>query len=132
MNNGTKKKEKKNIDLSSKKESLKECNTNSDVPTTSSYDNKERNNKIKRKHTKHEKNKKAKDKNIKEDKNNEKIIQNTKKEVKFGNIEFINVECWKEINLKLTADENFDEIIELTTGKDGKKNKNISCTCIVL
>ena len=52
--------------------------------------------------------------------------------MKFGKIEFINVESWREINLKLTAKENIDEIIEFKNGKESGRNKKISCTCIVI
>ena len=53
------------------------------------------------------------------------------RKVKFGKIKIIDVESWKEINLKLTAEENFDELMKLSQGKKGKI-KNVNCTCIII
>ena len=54
------------------------------------------------------------------------------KKVKFAKIDIIDVECWKEINLKLTAEENVDELMKITGGKDDKRIKNIGCTCTII
>ena len=53
------------------------------------------------------------------------------KKVKFKKIDIIDVESWKKLNLKLTAEENLDELLKITKGKKGK-NKNVSCNCIIL
>ena len=66
---------------------------------------------------------------------------NTKK-VKFNNdISIINVECWKQYNIILTAEEN-TECLDKDKTKEGKKEKNkkknnakkehISCTCFII
>ena len=52
------------------------------------------------------------------------------KKVRFGKIEVINVESWKKINLKLTSEENIDELIKISEGKKGRI-KNVSCTCAI-
>ena len=52
------------------------------------------------------------------------------KKVKFNKIEVINVESWKKINLKLTSEENIDELIKISEGKKGRI-KNVSCTCAI-
>ena len=52
--------------------------------------------------------------------------------MKFGKIEFINVECWREMNYKLTAKENINEIFEFKNEKEGRRNKKITCVCIVI
>ena len=60
-------------------------------------------------------------KNESEDKN---------RKVKFGKIDIIDVVSWKKINLKLTAEENFDELLKLQ--KHSKKRiKNVTC-CIII
>ncbi len=53
------------------------------------------------------------------------------KKVRFSNIDVIKVECWKKYNLKLTAEENFEELMNLSSGRK-EKEKNISCTCIII
>ena len=53
------------------------------------------------------------------------------RKVKFAKIDIIDVESWKKLNLKMTADENLDELIKLTEGKKGRV-KNVSCNCIIL
>ena len=132
MNNKIKKNKKKNEDLSSKKELSNESITNTDITSSSNFSIEKNDNQIKRSHTKYGKKKKNKDTFIKEGKKYEYEEKNKIKKVKFGKIEFINVESWREINLKLTAKENIDEIIEFTNGKEGRRNKKISCTCIVI
>ena len=57
---------------------------------------------------------------------NEKI-----KKVKFSNIDIINVENWKQYNKILTAEENLEELFLLVNGKK-EKEKNISCTCLII
>ncbi len=52
------------------------------------------------------------------------------KKVRFNKIEVINVESWKKINLKLTSEENIDELIKISEGKKGRI-KNVSCTCAI-
>ena len=89
----------------------------------------EQNYQAKRKHTKIVKKKKDKDKkeSIKVEEE-----QTKGKKVKFAKIDIIDVECWKEINLKLTAEENVDELMKITGGKDDKRIKNIGCTCTII
>ena len=81
---------------------------------------------VKRKHTKVSKKKKIKKDNIYD----ENIY--FKKKVKFGKIEIIDIENWKQINLKLTADENLKAMHKLTNEHDIKKMKNIGCRCIII
>ena len=52
------------------------------------------------------------------------------KRVKFADIDIINVENWKKYNLNMTAEENLEELINVSNKKKGRQ-KNISCTCIV-
>ena len=52
------------------------------------------------------------------------------KKVKFDKINVIDVESWKKLNLKLTVEENLDELIKLSEGKK-ERIKNISCRCII-
>ena len=83
---------------------------------------------VKRKHTKVSKKKKIK-------KDNDNIYDENiyfKKKVKFGKIEIIDIENWKQINLKLTADENLKAMHKLTNEHDIKKMKNIGCRCIII
>ena len=37
----------------------------------------------------------------------------------------------KKLNLKLTAEENIDELIKLSEGKK-ERIKNVSCSCIII
>ena len=53
------------------------------------------------------------------------------RKVKFGKIDVIDVESWKKLNLKMTAEENLDELLKLSNGKKGRI-KNVSCTCIII
>ena len=59
-------------------------------------------------------------------------VQNKNKRVKFGKLHIIDVECWKDINLKLTSEENMEEIFKIAQGKGNKRVKNINCTCLVI
>ena len=60
------------------------------------------------------------------------IKENEKqKRVKFADIDIINVENWKKYNLNLTAEENLEELINVSNNKKKGRQKNISCTCIV-
>ena len=52
------------------------------------------------------------------------------RKVKFGKIDVIDVESWKKLNLKLTAEENLDELIKLSEGKK-ERIKNVNCSCII-
>ncbi len=64
--------------------------------------------------------------------NNKKTKKTKGKKVNFSNkITIIKVECWKKYNLKLTAEENFEELMNLSSGRK-EKEKNISCTCIII
>ena len=59
----------------------------------------------------------------KDNKLESKIIedQNIKgKKVKFSKIDVIDVECWKQLNLKMTAEENLEELMKLTEGQKGR------------
>ena len=130
MNNESKKKRKKQNKVEKileKQNILKKSYDNSEIPTNGSIVNLEEDNKIKRNYTKYVKS----NKNKKEESKNEEVEDKTKK-VRFGNVQIIDVECWKEINLKLTAEENMEEIIKLTEGKGDKRTKNIGCTCIII
>ncbi len=53
------------------------------------------------------------------------------KQVRFAKIDVIDVESWKKLNLKLTAEENLDELIRISEGKK-ERIKNVSCTCIII
>ena len=130
MNNESKKKRKKQNKVEKipeKQNILKKSYDNSEIPTNGSIVNLEEDNKIKRNYTKYVKS----SKNKKEESKNAEMEDKTKK-VRFGNVQIIDVECWKEINLKLTAEENMEEIIKLTEGKGDKRTKNIGCTCIII
>ena len=81
---------------------------------------------IKRKHTKVNKKKKEKE----ETKVEEEI--DNKRKVKFGKIDIIDVESWKKLNLKLTAEENMEELYKISEGTQNKRMKNIGCTCIII
>ena len=109
-----------------KKVSLKDSDINDNAKTENDdFEKKELNRK--RKHTKVTKKSKENNSNSQiEDEQNEKG-----KKVKFSKIEVIDVESWKKLNLKLTADENMDELMKLSEGKK-EKIKNVSCACIVL
>ena len=52
------------------------------------------------------------------------------KKVKFSKIDVVDVESWKKLNLKMTAEENLDELLKITEGKKGKM-KNINCDCLI-
>ncbi len=52
------------------------------------------------------------------------------KRVKFADIDVINIENWKKYNLNMTAEENLEELINVSNNKKGRQ-KNISCTCIL-
>ena len=52
------------------------------------------------------------------------------KKVKFTKIDVIDVESWKKLNLKMTAEENLDELLKLTEGRKERK-KNVNC-CIII
>jgi hypothetical protein len=134
MNDKPKKKKNKNKsndDLLKVKTDKKVSFKNNDLNNSSRTDNENIQNKIestrKRKHTKVSK--KSKENNI-----NNNVIEDTlsekQKKVKFSKIDIIDVESWKKLNLKLTAEENLDELLKLTEGKKGK-DKNISCNCII-
>ena len=134
MNDKPKKKKNKNKlndDLLKVKTDKKVSFQNNDLNNSSRTDNENIQNKIeptrKRKHTKVSK--KSKENNI-----NNNVIEDTlsekQKKVKFTKIDIIDVESWKKLNLKLTAEENLDELLKLTEGKKGK-DKNISCNCII-
>ena len=120
-----------NDDLLKVKTDKKVSFKNNDLNNSSRTDNENIQNKIestrKRKHTKVSK--KSKENNI-----NNNVIEDTlsekQKKVKFTKIDIIDVESWKKLNLKLTAEENLDELLKLTEGKKGK-DKNISCNCII-
>ena len=48
-------------------------------------------------------------------------IRNEKtKKVKFSKIDIINIESWKKYNLILTADENLEELLNISKGKKKK------------
>ena len=82
--------------------------------------------KSRRKHTKvSHKSKENNLNNIINDEKNEKG-----KKVRFSKIDVIDVECWKKLNLKMTAEENIDELIKITEGKK-EKVKNVNC-CIII
>ena len=56
---------------------------------------------------------------------------NKRKRVKFKNIDVVEIENWKKYNLILTAEENIEELLNISNAKKGKE-KNISCTCIII
>ena len=131
MNTKNKKGKKKNKEeLSQTKDNLKDNDDIGDNLTNSSNGDYENNIKINRKHTKFVK--KNKNKNKEEERKKEEEEVKEGKNVKFGKIDIIDVECWKEINLKLTAEENVDELIKLSEGKGDKRIKNIGCTCMII
>ena len=132
MNDNLKRFKKENEDFSSKKEISNESISNTDVTTSSNFSIEKNDNYIKKNHSKFEKKKKDKDIFIKEEKKYEYKEKNQIKKVKFGKIEFINVECWREMNYKLTAKENINEIFEFKNEKEGRRNKKITCVCIVI
>ncbi len=79
----------------------------------------------KRNHTKVKRNKHRKEKEVySED------LENGRK-IKFGTIDIIDVECWKQLNLKMTAEENLDELLKISEGKK-ERIKNVSCKCIII
>ena len=80
---------------------------------------------VKRTHTKIPKKKKIKKNNIYD----ENFYY--KKKVKFGKVDIIDIENWKQINLKLTACENLKEFNKLSDEHDIKRMKNIGCKCII-
>ena len=53
------------------------------------------------------------------------------KKVKFSKIDVIKVESWKKYNLTLTADENLEELLNVSKGRK-EKDKNVSCTCTII
>ena len=53
------------------------------------------------------------------------------KKVKFSKIDVIDVESWKKLNLKLTAEENMDELMKISEGKK-ERIKNVSCSCMLI
>ena len=53
------------------------------------------------------------------------------RKVKFGKIQIIDIESWKEFNLKLTAEENYEELLKISQGKKGRI-KNVNCSCILI
>lgn len=57
---------------------------------------------------------------------------NLRRKVKFGNIDIIDVESWKAINLKLTSEENIEELFKISDGKENRRIKNIGCACIII
>jgi hypothetical protein len=88
---------------------------------------------IKRKHTKYaEKKKENKENKIEEKKINEINNINLRRKVKFGNIDIIDVESWKAINLKLTSEENIEELFKISDGKENRRIKDIGCACIII
>ena len=114
-----------------KKNKKKAKFVDNDEPTrNSNQDKSEKDNIIiNRTHTKVVKKKKEKkEKKEKEEKDEE----NNKRKVKFGEVDIIDVESWKDINLKLTAEENMEELLKLSGEKNVKKIKNIGCTCIMI
>ena len=79
----------------------------------------------KRNHTKVKRNKHHKEKELyTED------LENGRK-IKFGTIDIIDVECWKQLNLKMTAEENLDELLKISEGKK-ERTKNVSCNCTII
>ena len=81
----------------------------------------------KRKHTKVSK--KSKDNNM-----DSQILDDQSekgKKVKFSKIDVIDVESWKKLNLKLTAEENMDELMKISEGKK-ERIKNVSCSCMLI
>ena len=73
---------------------------------------------------------------IKENKDNNNFISDDKnekgKKVRFAKIDIIDVESWKKLNLKMTAEENLEELLKITEGKKDKDRvKNIGCCKII-
>ena len=109
-----------------KKVLFKDCDNNNDDNSKKEKD-KITGNTRKRKHTKVSH--KSKDNKLES-----KIIedQNIKgKKVKFSKIDVIDVECWKQLNLKMTAEENLEELMKLSEGQKGRV-KNVGCNCLIL
>ena len=75
---------------------------------------------------KQEKKKENKENKIEEKKINEISNINLRRKVKFGNIDIIDVESWKAINLKLTSEENIEELFKISDGKKNKEKEIIS------
>ena len=134
MNNKSKKNKhkKKQNDNSSeehqeKKVAFKESNNNDDDNSKKEKDKKPDTTR-KRKHTKVSH--KSKDNNL-----DNQIIEDQNlngKKVKFSKIDVIDVESWKKLNLKMTAEENLEELINVTEGKKGRI-KNVNCNnCLIL
>ena len=113
--NGKIKKNKKKVKIADNEEHSKNSNQEIDENVV-----------IKRKHTKVNKKKKEK----KEPKIEEELDNNRK--VKFGKIDIIDVESWKKLNLKLTAEENMEELYKISEGTQNKRMKNIGCTCTII
>ena len=85
----------------------------------------------KRTYTKSAKYNKAKESKVRSSSDLPQIKENEKqKKVKFADVNVINVENWKKYNLNMTAEENLEELINVSNNKKGRQ-KNISCTCIV-
>ena len=124
-NKKNKKKNKKLEDIPKKEDKINNNDDISDDLTDSSNNNFEKNLHSNRKHTKIIKKNKSEKIKKEEDKNE-------RKKVRFGKIDIIDVECWKEINLELTADETVDEIMKLAEGKGNNRTKNIGCTCLII
>ena len=79
----------------------------------------------KRNHTKVKRNKHHKEKEL--------FTEDMEKgrKIKFGSIDIIDVECWKQLNLKMTAEENLDELLKISEGKK-ERTKNVSCNCTII
>ena len=122
---------KKNEDISDKKEEKKVGFKNSDISDNSKIDNdhsQKKSDMRKRKHTKVSH--KSKENKAKDEINVNMDEDGKGRKVKFGKIDVIDVESWKKLNLKLTAEENLDELIKLSEGKK-ERIKNVSCSCII-
>ena len=106
-----------------------EIDNNNNNPNSDNEESHKKNNdssrKSRRMHTKVSH--KSKENNLNNIVNNEK---EKGKKVRFSKIDVIDVECWKKLNLKMTAEENLDELLKLTEGKK-EKVKNVNC-CIIL
>ena len=109
-----------------KKVSFKDSNIN-DNSKNEEDDFQKRESTRKRKHTKVSK-------KSKENNTSNRILdtQSDKgRKVKFSKIDVIDVESWKKLNLKLTAEENIDELMKLSEGKKDRI-KNVSCNCVII
>ena len=112
--------------ISFKEETDNNNNNNSNSDNEDSHKkNNDSSRKSRRKHTKVSH--KSKENNLNNIVNSEK---EKGKKVRFSKIDVIDVECWKKLNLKMTAEENLDELLKLTEGKK-EKVKNVNC-CIIL